>query len=147
MSYRDDLEAAHARIRALEMECERLRGAASPATPPLKREPTPHWRAVALEFLKIIAVPFKVIAVQFVEFSRLGVVVFAFTAMLIFWVLCFMNYFTRPCAQKDNICLFVRSWPPWLHVIGVSFPIVLLVGWGAVNVWREAKRRVRDSHV
>ena len=138
MSYRDDLGAAHVRIRVLELECERLRAAASPATPPLKREPMPHWRAVALEFLIVVAF-------AFLEF--LIVVAVAFIAMLIFWVLCFLNYTARPCAQKDNICLFVRGWPSWLHVIGVSFPTVLLVGWGAVSAWREAKRRVRDSHV
>lgn len=129
--FRSDLQAAHDRIRALEMENARLRGESTEESP----MPTSR-KSFAASFVRLLA-------------ERVATAVGSVAAIVLFLgafyfcVLCYLDLIAGPCSDTDTLCHIIRSLPSQARWTGVLLPIVLGIGFLLYSSWCDAKNRTR----
>ena len=134
---RDELEAAHRRIDALEAELRAV-NQPSESTPhvagPRQSAPRAVLRVFARLLARHVAVLLGAVSIALIGTSAVGLWIFAAA---------FVGH--SECAPRDALCaaLAPTLYPlRWLIVLG---PFVAALGVGVVWTWREAKKRVRNE--
>jgi hypothetical protein len=128
MAYRDDLQAAHERIRFLEGELARSR--VVPKEKPAPKPPTPIGAFVRLLVRRFWTFTWMVL---------IGVgVPSAFLAFAV-WIGFFAVSIKGSCLEPDMFCYGVLSLPTWVRWSVLLAPVVLALCWFVRSTWNDAK--------
>jgi len=127
MAYRDDLEAALARVAALEAECARLRG--RERTPVADKTPS---------IAAFVRLPIRRLAIVAGGAALIAAVGF----MLVMFTACAGYYLTDGvCGSHDRWCTCVRDLPSCAHELSVASPAIVTVALILITSWQDAKKK------